>query len=139
MCLCLQDGVAMLWDLAEGKRLYSLDAGDVIHALCFSPNRYWLCAATQACIKVPSCSSLDCVACSHKATNGCGHLAALLHVCFTCSDNTLSVHAIAYTAYAELQSAYGFFGLCCYSYVMLMSRGPCNKHVLALVHNPDYQ
>ena len=43
----------MLWDLAEGKRLYSLDAGDVIHALCFSPNRYWLCAATQACIKVP--------------------------------------------------------------------------------------
>jgi len=48
----LQDGVAMLWDLAEGKRLYSLDAGDVIHALCFSPNRYWLCAATQACIKV---------------------------------------------------------------------------------------
>ena len=44
----------MLWDLAEGKRLYSLDAGDVIHALCFSPNRYWLCAATQACIKVGS-------------------------------------------------------------------------------------
>lgn len=47
-----QDGVAMLWDLAEGKRLYSLDAGDIIHALCFSPNRYWLCAATQSCIKV---------------------------------------------------------------------------------------
>lgn len=37
----------MLWDLAEGKRLYSLDAGDIIHALVFSPNRYWLCAATQ--------------------------------------------------------------------------------------------
>lgn len=42
----------MLWDLAEGKRLYSLDAGDIIHSLCFSPNRYWLCAATQNCIKV---------------------------------------------------------------------------------------
>ena len=50
--LCVQDGVAMLWDLAEGKRLYSLDAGDVIHALTFSPNRYWLCAATQQGIKV---------------------------------------------------------------------------------------
>lgn len=37
----------MLWDLSEGKRLYSLDAGDIIHALVFSPNRYWLCAATQ--------------------------------------------------------------------------------------------
>ncbi|GIL62301.1 hypothetical protein Vafri_16581 [Volvox africanus] len=47
-----KDGVAMLWDLAEGKRLYSLDAGDVIHCLCFSPNRYWLCAATQSTIKI---------------------------------------------------------------------------------------
>lgn len=47
-----KDGVAMLWDLAEGKRLYSLDSGDIIHSLCFSPNRYWLCAATQTCIKV---------------------------------------------------------------------------------------
>ena len=41
----------MLWDLAEGKRLYSLDAGEIINALCFSPNRYWLCAATSQCIK----------------------------------------------------------------------------------------
>lgn len=47
-----KDHVAMLWDLTEGKRLYSLDAGDIIHALCFSPNRYWLCAATQSCIKI---------------------------------------------------------------------------------------
>jgi guanine nucleotide-binding protein subunit beta-2-like 1 protein len=47
-----KDGVAMLWDLTEGKRLYSLDAGDIIHALTFSPNRYWLCAATQSCIKI---------------------------------------------------------------------------------------
>jgi WD40 repeat protein len=45
-----KDGVAMLWDLAEGKRLYSLDAGDIIHSLTFSPNRYWLCAATQVMI-----------------------------------------------------------------------------------------
>jgi hypothetical protein len=43
--------VAMLWDLNEGKRLYSLDAGSAIHALVFSPNRYWLCAATDKCIK----------------------------------------------------------------------------------------
>ena len=50
-CL-LQDGTAMLWDLAEGKRLYNLDAGEIIYALCFSPNRYWLCAATTNVIKV---------------------------------------------------------------------------------------
>lgn len=42
----------MLWDLKEGKRLYSLDAGEIIHSLVFSPNRYWLCAATTAGIKV---------------------------------------------------------------------------------------
>ncbi|KAF2317451.1 hypothetical protein GH714_022405 [Hevea brasiliensis] len=47
-----KDGVILLWDLAEGKRLYSLDAGAVINALCFSPNRYWLCAATEHSIKI---------------------------------------------------------------------------------------
>ena len=61
----------MLWDLNEGKHLYSLEAGDIINALTFSPNRYaprnlsgpesdvfgrthryWLCAATSTCIKI---------------------------------------------------------------------------------------
>merc|ERR1712071_166197 len=45
-------GTAMLWDLNEGKRLYSLDAGEIIHDSVFSPNRYWLCAATDECIKI---------------------------------------------------------------------------------------
>jgi len=43
-----KDGVAMLWDLNEGRHLSSLSAGDVIHSLVFSPNRYWLCAATAS-------------------------------------------------------------------------------------------
>ena len=30
----------------------SLDAGDAISALTFSPNRYWLCAATASCVKI---------------------------------------------------------------------------------------
>lgn len=42
----------MLWDLNEGKRLYSLDAGEIINGLVFSPNRYWLCAATDDSIKI---------------------------------------------------------------------------------------
>ena len=42
----------MLWDLNEGKHLYSLEAGDTVHSLVFSPNRYWLCAATDSCIKI---------------------------------------------------------------------------------------
>merc|ERR1712196_738986 len=49
-----RDRVPMLWALNEGKRLYSLpcDQGDIIHALCFSPNRYWLCAATDMGIRI---------------------------------------------------------------------------------------
>ncbi|KAM7278542.1 hypothetical protein ACFE04_005676 [Oxalis oulophora] len=47
-----KDGVILLWDLAEGKKLYSLEAGAVINALCFSPNRYWLCAASENSIKI---------------------------------------------------------------------------------------
>uniref|UniRef100_N1QTR7 Uncharacterized protein n=1 Tax=Aegilops tauschii TaxID=37682 RepID=N1QTR7_AEGTA len=47
-----KDGVTLLWDLSEGKRLYQLEAGSIIHALCFSPNRYWLCAATEESVKI---------------------------------------------------------------------------------------
>ena len=46
-----KDGITMLWELSDGKHLYSLEAGDVVNALVFSPNRYWLCAATASCIK----------------------------------------------------------------------------------------
>ncbi|KAK9085781.1 hypothetical protein Sjap_026192 [Stephania japonica] len=47
-----RDGVTLLWDLAEGKKLYLLDAGAIIYALCFSLNRYWLCSATQESVKI---------------------------------------------------------------------------------------
>jgi len=47
-----KDGMAMLWDLNEGKHLYTLEGGDIINALCFSPNRYWLCAAVGPSIKI---------------------------------------------------------------------------------------
>lgn len=47
-----KDGMAMLWDLLEGRRLYQLEAGDIIHSLVFSPNRYWLVAATSTAIKI---------------------------------------------------------------------------------------
>mmetsp|Transcript_24060 Transcript_24060/g.48585 ORF Transcript_24060/g.48585 Transcript_24060/m.48585 type:complete len:313 (+) Transcript_24060:737-1675(+) len=47
-----KDGVLMLWDLQEGKHLYSLEAGNSINCLCFSPNRYWLCASTTKEIKI---------------------------------------------------------------------------------------
>eukprot|EP00252_Welwitschia_mirabilis_P006021 TRINITY_DN1668_c0_g1_i2.p1 TRINITY_DN1668_c0_g1~~TRINITY_DN1668_c0_g1_i2.p1 ORF type:complete len:320 (-),score=3.04 TRINITY_DN1668_c0_g1_i2:196-1155(-) len=57
-----KDGITMLWDLAEGKRLYSLDAGDIIYSLCFSPNRYWLCAATQQAIRIWDLESKSVVA-----------------------------------------------------------------------------
>jgi len=56
-----KDGVAMLWDLNEGRHLSSLEAGDIIHALVFSPVRYWLCAATASTIKIWDLESKVCV------------------------------------------------------------------------------
>merc|ERR1712050_617887 len=49
-----KDGTAKLWDLGseEAKPLHTLDSGDEINALSFSPNRYWLCAAAGAVIKI---------------------------------------------------------------------------------------
>merc|ERR1711924_359767 len=47
-----KDGTAMLWDVNDGKHLYSLDAGSTINALSFSPKNYWLVAATDTSIKV---------------------------------------------------------------------------------------
>lgn len=45
----------MLWDLNDGKHLHTLDHNDIIEALCFSPNRYWLCAAFGPSIKIWVC------------------------------------------------------------------------------------
>jgi len=50
----VRDGQAKLWDLGseEAKPLHTLDGGEEINALCFSPNRYWLCAAAGPIIKI---------------------------------------------------------------------------------------
>lgn len=47
-----KDAEARVWDLSEGKLLQLLPAGSSINAMCFSPNRYWLCAGTDNGIKI---------------------------------------------------------------------------------------
>uniref|UniRef100_A0A1I7ZAP6 Small ribosomal subunit protein RACK1 n=1 Tax=Steinernema glaseri TaxID=37863 RepID=A0A1I7ZAP6_9BILA len=47
-----KDGNAMLWDLNEGKHLYTLPGTEIVNSLAFSPNRYWLCAATGGSVKI---------------------------------------------------------------------------------------
>ncbi|KAI3859121.1 hypothetical protein MKW92_026459 [Papaver armeniacum] len=56
-----KDGVTLLWNLDEGKRCESVEFGGIIHALCFSPNRYWLCAATEEGVKIWDLVSKSCV------------------------------------------------------------------------------
>jgi len=63
-----KDATAMLWDLNEGKHLYSLSADDVINSLVFSPNRYWLCAATSSGIKIWDLESKSTVAQLNKTS-----------------------------------------------------------------------
>jgi len=47
-----RDGVAKLWELSDGKLVFDLQAGVTINQMCFSPTRYWLCAATENGIKI---------------------------------------------------------------------------------------
>jgi guanine nucleotide-binding protein subunit beta-2-like 1 protein len=47
-----KDGFAKLWDLSRGEHLYELEAGETVNALSFSPNRYWLCAATEKVVRI---------------------------------------------------------------------------------------
>uniref|UniRef100_A0A0K8TQI5 Small ribosomal subunit protein RACK1 n=1 Tax=Tabanus bromius TaxID=304241 RepID=A0A0K8TQI5_TABBR len=47
-----KDAKALLWDLNDGKNLHTLEHNDIINALCFSPNRYWLCVAYGPSIKI---------------------------------------------------------------------------------------
>jgi len=47
-----KDGMAMLWDLNDDKHLYTLEHNDTVHALCFSPNRFWLCVAYGPSINI---------------------------------------------------------------------------------------
>jgi guanine nucleotide-binding protein subunit beta-2-like 1 protein len=41
-----------LFDVPEGKFLYSLAAGDIVNSLVFSPNHFWLAAATDSGLKI---------------------------------------------------------------------------------------
>merc|ERR1719263_699812 len=56
-----KDQKAILWDLNEGVNLSTLEADDIIHALVFSPVRYWLCAATASAIRIWNLESREIV------------------------------------------------------------------------------
>jgi guanine nucleotide-binding protein subunit beta-2-like 1 protein len=56
-----KDGTAMLWDLKDGRHVWSLPNGDTINALCFSPINYWLVAATGSTIKIWDLESKECI------------------------------------------------------------------------------
>jgi len=57
-----KDRTAMLWDLTEGKHLNSLDAGDTINSMAFSPTHYWLAAACGSEIRIWDLESKDKIA-----------------------------------------------------------------------------
>jgi len=57
-----KDGSARLWDLTRGEHLYELACGEPINQICFSPNRYWLCAATESGIRIFDLENKDVIA-----------------------------------------------------------------------------
>lgn len=84
-----KDGTAMLWDVNDGKHLYSLDAGGTIRALAFSPKHYWLVAATDTSIKIwdlENKSVLDELTSTAPFQNGIPWCVSL---CWSADGNTL--------------------------------------------------
>lgn len=57
-----KDGTAKLWDVSRGEHLYELECNEPINQICFSPNRYWLCAATESAIRIWDLENKDVVA-----------------------------------------------------------------------------
>jgi guanine nucleotide-binding protein subunit beta-2-like 1 protein len=47
-----KDGKAKLWDISRSEHLYELDCPTAINQLAFSPNHYWLCAATNDGVRI---------------------------------------------------------------------------------------
>lgn len=85
-----KDGKAMLWDLnEEGKHLYTLDAGDIIYALTFSPNRYWLCAAAGSKIIIWDLESKQEVDTIIAESSKQGPLPEVLSLCWSADGSTL--------------------------------------------------
>jgi len=97
-----KDGNAKLWDLSRGESLYELNCGEPINQLTFSPNRYWLCAATASGVRIWDLESketvVELVPESDKKTKP-----EYLSVAWSadgstlycgCSDNTIRVYGV---------------------------------------------
>jgi len=57
-----KDGTARLWDLSRGELLNEFNANEPINQICFSPNRYWLCAASESAIRIYDLENKDVIA-----------------------------------------------------------------------------
>ncbi|KAH3899705.1 40S ribosomal protein RACK1 SCDLUD_003990 [Saccharomycodes ludwigii] len=56
-----KDGKIMMWDLNQKTPLFTVDAKDEVFALVFSPNRFWVTAATASGIKIFDLESKSCI------------------------------------------------------------------------------
>jgi guanine nucleotide-binding protein subunit beta-2-like 1 protein len=81
--------MVMLWDLNDDKHLYSLEAGDLINALAFSPNRYWLCAATATGIKIWDLESKSLVDELKVVAEGSGKAPECISIAWSADGQTL--------------------------------------------------
>ena len=57
-----KDGTCRLWDLSRAEHLYELSCNEPINQICFSPNRDWLCAASESSIRIFDLENKDVIA-----------------------------------------------------------------------------
>nr|AAC72849.1 activated protein kinase C receptor homolog [Trypanosoma congolense] len=85
-----KDGVARLWDLTKGESLSEMAAGAPINQICFSPNRYWMCAATEKVIRIFDLESKDVIVeLAPETQSNCKTLPECVSIAWSADGSTL--------------------------------------------------
>lgn len=75
-----KDGKAHLWDISTGELLFEIDVESPINQITFSPNRFWMCVATEKCVRLYDLEQKQALAefvadCSSKTSPECTSIA----------------------------------------------------------------
>lgn len=57
-----KDGKTFLWDMNTGASLFMIDTESPINQVAFSPNRFWMCVATEKNLSVYDLEECKCIA-----------------------------------------------------------------------------
>lgn len=81
-----KDGSALLWDLSNGEQLFSIPVESPINQIAFSPNRFWMCVATEKSLSVYDLETKEVIA---DLSVGSSKPSECISVAWSADGNTL--------------------------------------------------